>query len=135
MYVFFLSDFRLFPLGILSFLSLATAYGIVKMKKWIVWLVAILFLLRTTFGTTTLYALVKTQTDYPNLGSSQFLIVIIAYLSIVALTTIYILAKRDIFKTQFSAKSKQKNEGLMIKKLLITLILIILFFSWVLILA
>ncbi len=92
--VLFLSGFRLFPLGILGFLSFAAAYGLIKTKKWSVWLVAILLLLGGTFGATTLRASVMRNTINPNAGVLSFHLMLIAYLVMTAVASIYVLAKR-----------------------------------------
>lgn len=96
-FVLFLSVFRLFPLGFLGALSLASAYGLVRMKNWSVWLVVIRFFLGTTFGATTLYASIMIQTFRLSLDVLSFHLMLMAYLIITVIATIYVLAKRESF--------------------------------------
>jgi len=93
-FVLFLSNFRLFPIGILFIFSLTSAYALIKIKKWAVWFIVIRFFLGTTFGTTTLYASIMIQTFRPNLTVLSFHLMLIAYLIITMITTIYVLAKK-----------------------------------------
>jgi len=96
-FLLYLSDFRLFTLGFLGILSLATAYGLVKAKKWVLWLVVILFFLGMTFGATTLYASILRQTFNPSLDILSFHLALIVFLFITAVASLYVLAKREIF--------------------------------------
>ena len=51
-----LASFRLFHVGILAFFNLMLAYGLFKMKKWSVKLLAALFLPQVVFGGILLYS-------------------------------------------------------------------------------
>ena len=42
-FVLFLSNFRLFPIGILFIFSLTSAYALIKIKKWAVWFIVFRF--------------------------------------------------------------------------------------------
>lgn len=97
-FVLFLSGLRLFPAGVLGFLSLTAAYGLIKMRRWAVWLVAVLFFLGTTFGATTLGASITTQTFNPNLDALSLHLGLIAYLIMTAVASIYVLSKRGGFQ-------------------------------------
>lgn len=90
--VLFLTGFSLFSLGILGFLSFAAAYGLIKTKKWSVWLAAILLLLGGTFGATTLRTFIVRNTQ--NAGVLSFHLMLIVYLLMTAAASIYVLAKR-----------------------------------------
>ena len=93
-----LSNFRApSHVGVLGFLSLITAYGLFKMRKWSVILVIALFFVGTTFGATTLYPSVVKQTFNPNLEMLLFHLALIAYLIMMAVATIYVMARRRIF--------------------------------------
>ena len=83
--------------GVLGFLSLITAYGLIKMRKWSVVLVIALFFVGETFGATTLYYLVLRETFYLNLEMLLFHLALIAYLIMMAVATIYVMAKRRSF--------------------------------------
>jgi len=96
-FLLYLSDFHLFTLGFLGILSLATAYGLVKAKKWVPWLVVILLFLGITFGATTFYASILRQMFNPSLDILSFHLALIVYLSMTAVASIYVLAKREIF--------------------------------------
>lgn len=96
-YILFLSGFRLFPLGFLSVLSIISAYGLVKMKNWCIWFVVLRFFLGTTFAATTLYASIWIQTFNPSFYALSFHLVLIVYLIITLIATIYVLKKRESF--------------------------------------
>ncbi len=96
-FLLYLSDFSLFTVGILGILSLITAYGLVKTKKWVPWLVAILLTLGITFGATTLHASILRQTFSPSLDVLSFHLTLIVYLLMMIVASIYVLAKREIF--------------------------------------
>lgn len=98
-FILVLSNFKLVPVGFLAVLSLVTAYGLVRMRRWSVFLAAILFFLGTTFGATVLYSSVmQQQTFYPNLGMLLFHLTIIAYLIMTTVAFIYVGANRGSFQ-------------------------------------
>ncbi|KPV64970.1 MAG: hypothetical protein AOA65_0684 [Candidatus Bathyarchaeota archaeon BA1] len=98
-FILLLSDFRMPHIGLLAFLSLTTAYGLIKMRKWSVLLVIILFPLGTTFGATTLYTSIMQQSSfYPSLGMLLFHLTLVTYLIMSAVASIYIIAKRKSFE-------------------------------------
>lgn len=93
-----LSYFRAAPhVAVLGFLSLITAYGLFKMRKWSVVLVIALFFVGMTFGATELYRPVARQTFNPNLEMLLFHLALIAYLFMMAIATAYVVARRRIF--------------------------------------
>jgi len=97
-FILVLSNFTLVHVGFLAVLSLVTAYGLVRMRRWSVLLAAILFFLGTTFGATILYSSIMQQTFYPNLGMLLFHLTIIAYLIMTAVAFIYVRANRESFQ-------------------------------------
>jgi hypothetical protein len=95
LFIFAIYDLRLVHLGIIGVLSLITAYGVFRMEKWAVWLVAALFLLGITFGTITLYDSIVLQSFG---GALLFHVALIAYLILTVVALIYAAAKRKNFK-------------------------------------
>jgi uncharacterized membrane protein (DUF2068 family) len=82
-------------IGVLGLLSLITAYGLFKMKKWAVLLVTALFFLGITFGATALSNSVILQTS----GSALLLnTALTAYMIILLIAFIYVVAKREKFQ-------------------------------------
>jgi hypothetical protein len=82
-------------IGVLGLLSLITAYGLFKMRKWSVLLVAALFFLGITFGAITLYDSVILQTFE---GELLFHTALIVYMIILLTAFIYVVAKREKFE-------------------------------------
>ncbi len=82
-------------IGVLGLLSLITAYGLFKMRKWSVLLVTALFFLGLTFGATTLYNSVVLQTFE---GALPFHTALIAYMIMLLFAFVYIVAKRAKFE-------------------------------------
>ena len=95
LFIFAIYNLRLLHLGIIGVLSLIAAYGVFRMEKWAVWLVAALFLLGTTFGTITLYDSIVLQTFE---GALLFHVALIAYLISTVVALIYVAAKRKDFE-------------------------------------
>jgi len=81
-------------IGALGILSIITAYGFFKMKKWSVPLVIILFFTELTFAALTLNTSIALQTFG---GASLFQTALIAYMMILLIAFIYTLAKRKDF--------------------------------------
>ena len=92
-----LSGLADFPIGILGFLCLVTAYGLIKTRKWATWLVGAVFALGITFGATTLYASIRIYTFSPSFSILLFHLVLIVYLVLTALASAYVFAKRESF--------------------------------------
>jgi hypothetical protein len=82
-------------IGVLGLLSLITAYGLFKMRKWSVLLVIALFFLGITFGATTLYNSVTLQTFE---GALLFHTALITYMIMLLIAFIYVVAKRKKFE-------------------------------------
>jgi len=79
---------------VLGILSLITAYSIFKMKKWALPLVVGLLGTGITFGATTLSNSITLQTFG---GAILFHLVLIVYMIILLIVSIYLLAKREKF--------------------------------------
>ena len=82
-------------IGVLGLLSLITAYGLFKMKKWSILLVTALFLLGITFSAITLYNSVILQTFE---GALLFHTALIAYMIMLLIAFMYVVAKREKFE-------------------------------------
>jgi len=82
-------------LGVLGLLSLITAYGLFKMRRWSVLLVTALFFLGVTFSATTLYDSIILQTFE---GALLFHVALIAYMIMTVVAFIYVAAKRKDFE-------------------------------------
>lgn len=81
-------------IGALGILSLITAYGFLRMKKWSVPFVIGIFFLGLTFGATTLNTSIVLQTFG---GALLFHAALIAYMIILLIALIYTINKRDDF--------------------------------------
>jgi len=92
------SDFTLVHVGPLAVLSLITAYGLIRMKKWSAVLAVILFFPAISFGATTLYTSVVWQTFNPRLEILLFHLALIVYLILAFIAVIYVVAVRESFK-------------------------------------
>jgi uncharacterized membrane protein (DUF2068 family) len=92
------SNFTLVHVGPLAALSLITAYGLIRVKKWSVPLAVILFFPAITFGATNLYTSVKWQTFYPSLEMLLFHLSLIVYLILAFIAVIYVVAVRKNFE-------------------------------------
>ncbi len=93
-----LSNFSLVHVGPLAVLSLITAYGLLRMKKWSVFLVTILFFPAIAFGAPVLYVSVMWKTFYPSVDVLLFHLALIAYLILTLIALIYVVAVRKDFK-------------------------------------
>jgi len=82
-------------LGVLGLLSLITAYGLFKMRRWSVLLVTALFFLGVTFSATTLYDSIILQTFE---GALLFHVALIAYMIMTVVAFMYVAAKRKDFE-------------------------------------
>jgi len=82
-------------IGVLGLLSLITAYGLFKMRKWSVLLVTALFFLGITFGATTLYNSVILQTFE---GALLFHTALIVYMILLLIAFVYVVAERENFQ-------------------------------------
>jgi len=93
-----LSDFRLVHVGFLAASSFIIAYGLIKMKRWSVWLVTVFFFPALTFGATVLYPSVSTYSFYPNLERLFLHLTLILYIAFCFISLVYVAAKRKDFE-------------------------------------
>jgi len=87
------------PIGVLAIACLIAAYGLVKMRKWAVWLVAILLFPEITFAAMPLYAsIMQQQSFFPNLSWLLFNLMLVIYVIATLVASVYILAIRQDFQ-------------------------------------
>jgi len=87
------------PIGVLAILCLIAAYGLIKTRKWAVWLAVVLFFPEIVFATTTLYAsIMQQQAFFPNLEWLLFHLMLVIYVIATLGACVYVLAKRHDFQ-------------------------------------
>jgi len=87
------------PIGVLAILCLITAYGLIKTRKWAVWLAVILLFPEIAFAITTLYAsIMQQQAFFPNLEWLLFHLMLVIYVIATLGASVYVLAKRHDFQ-------------------------------------
>lgn len=87
------------PIGVLAISCLIAAYGLIKMRRWAVWLVMILLFPEITFATTTLYAsIMQQQAFFPNLEWLLLHLMLVIYVAAAFVASVYVLAKRQDFQ-------------------------------------
>ena len=97
-FILVLASFRLFHVGVLAVLNLILAYGLFKMKKWSVKLLAALFLPQVIFGVITLYFSVMLWTSSSIWETTAFNLSLIAYVVLCFISLAYVAAKRKDFR-------------------------------------
>lgn len=90
--------FKLPHVGVLAVLNLMLAYGLFKMRKWSVKLLAVLFLPQVTFGAFTLFYSVTVWTFSSFWETAAFNLSLIVYIVLCFVSLVYVLAKRKDFK-------------------------------------
>lgn len=93
-----LSSFTIPHAAVLAFLSLITAYGLFKTKKWSVLLTIVLFFLGTAFGAPMLYRSIVINPSSSGLEAALLNLALIAYLIMLFAGFIYIASKREDFQ-------------------------------------
>jgi len=94
-----MSNFGIIPIGVLAVLCLIAAYGLIKMRKWAVWLVMILLLPEMTFAAVPLYAsIMQQQAFFPNLEGLLLNLMLVIYVIATFVASVYILVKRQDFQ-------------------------------------
>ena len=83
--------------GVLAVLNLMLAYGLFKMRKWSVKLLAALFLPQVVFGVITLYS-VTLWTFYSISETTAFSLSLIVYVVLCFVSLLYVAAKRKDFE-------------------------------------
>jgi hypothetical protein len=77
-------------IGLLAIFSLGAAYGLLRKRSWSLWFVLVLFFSGTTFAAFMIYAILSQNLMY--------VVVLVVYLILTWVFTIYIAAKRDVLK-------------------------------------
>jgi len=93
-----LSNFTIPHAMVLAFLSLMTAYGLFRMKKWAVLLTVILFFLGTAFSAPLLYHSIMVEPFFSSLETSLLNLTLIAYIIMLFVALLYVAAKRENFQ-------------------------------------
>jgi len=87
------------PIGVLAISCLIVAYGLIKMRKWAVWLVMILLFPEITFATAALYAsIMQQQSFFLSLEWLLLNLMLVIYVIATLVASVYILAKREDFQ-------------------------------------
>lgn len=79
-------DLELVHIGLLGIISLATAYGLIRRRRWALWSVFVLFFTNTTFAISMLY--------YTGGGDTLIDAAMILYLALTWIATVYLAARR-----------------------------------------
>jgi len=85
--------------SIIGVLSLITAYGVFRKEKWAVWLVVALFVLGNAFGIPILLA----TNSWPTASGLMLQSLLIIYLIITWVISVYVVAKRKNFQPETKA--------------------------------
>ena len=93
-----LSGFTIPHAMVLAFLSLITAYGLFRMKKWAVLFTIILFFLGTAFSAPLLYHSIMVEPFFSSLETSLLNLILIGYMIGLFAALIYVAAKRENFQ-------------------------------------
>jgi len=78
-------------LGLLAVFSLGAAYGLLTKRTWSLWLVVILFTSGTAFAAFMIYSAL--------MNDLTISLIMIAYLVLTWVCTIYVVAKREVLKS------------------------------------
>ena len=93
-----LSSFTLPHMVVLALLSLITAYGLFRMKKWAVLLTVVLFFLGVAFSVPLLYRSIMMEPFFSGLETSLLNLTLIAYIFMLFVALLYVVAKRENFQ-------------------------------------
>jgi len=93
-----LSNFTIPHMVVLAFLSLVTAYGLFRMKKWAVLLTVVLFFLGSAFSVPLLYHSITVESFFSSLETSLLNLTLIAYIIMLFVALLYVAAKRENFQ-------------------------------------
>jgi len=86
------------PVGVLAVLCLIAAYGLIKMRRWAVWLVMMLLFPEITLAAMPLYtSVMQQQAFFPNLEWALFQIMLVIYVIATIVASVYVLVKRQDF--------------------------------------
>ena len=93
-----LCNFTLPHMVVLALLSLITAYGLFRMKKWAVLLTVVLFFLGVVFSVPLLYRSIMMEPFFSGLETSLLNLTLIAYIFMLFVALLYVVAKRENFQ-------------------------------------
>jgi uncharacterized membrane protein (DUF2068 family) len=93
-----LSNFAIPHMVVLAFLSLVTAYGLFKLKKWSVLLTIILFFLGTAFIVPLLYRSITIDPFFSSVETSLLNLTLIGYMIGLFAALLYVGARRENFQ-------------------------------------
>lgn len=98
--VFVLSSYVFMPphVGALAVLSMIAAYGLLRARKWAVWLVIILFFPQLVFGSISLNATVTLYKLLPDFTVLLMNILLGVFLALTFMSLVYIAARRKTFQ-------------------------------------
>ncbi|NIU38792.1 hypothetical protein GWN65_02140 [Candidatus Bathyarchaeota archaeon] len=93
-----LASFQYFHVGILAVFNLVLAYGLLRMKRWSVRLLAALFLPQVVFGGISLYFSLAIWMPQSVWEATAFNLSFVVYLILCLVSLVYIAVKRRDFK-------------------------------------
>ena len=98
--VFVLSSYTFMPphVGALAVLSMISAYGLLRARKWAVWLVIILFFPQLVFGSISLNATITLYKLLPDFTVLLMNILLGVFLALTFMSLVYIAARRKTFQ-------------------------------------
>ncbi len=93
-----LLDVRMVWIGALAVLNLIAAYGLLRARRWSVWLVITLFFPQLVFGTMSLYASILLYALVPELSLLLLNIALAVFIVLSFTSFVYVAAKRKTFQ-------------------------------------
>jgi len=84
----------LFHLGLLGAMSIVSAYGTLKKRKWVLWFVVAFFTVGTGFASITLYYSVINYGFFPNMEVGLLNVALVVYVMLTWVFSIYVMARR-----------------------------------------
>jgi hypothetical protein len=93
-----LTDFRFFPSGAFAVLSFIVAYGLLRTKRWSVWLIIGLFFPQFVFGAVVLYASILWYISYQAAAFLLLNVALAIFMVLSLVSFVYVAVKRDSFK-------------------------------------
>jgi len=84
----------LFHLGLLGVLSIVSAYGVLRMRRWTLWFIVAFFIAGTSFAAVTLYYSVLAYGFFPSMEAGLLNIGLIVYVILTWVFSIYVMARR-----------------------------------------
>lgn len=95
--ILYFTNFGLLTSGVLGVLSFMAAYGLFKARKWVVWLVVMLFFPQLAFGVTSLTATITWYSFLPELNVLLLNISLAVFTALSFISFAYVAAKRKTF--------------------------------------